>query len=451
MSDAPRDQNRIPALLGELDDGSGSVAPLKVDAATGRLKVTATGSGLGSVTSVAMTVPTGLTVTGSPVTTSGTLAVALDTGYVIPLQSTLDAKMTNPMTTGGDLIYGGASGTPTRLANGLNGQVLTSSGGTSAPTWATPATGSVTTVSVVTANGVSGSVANATTTPAITLTLGAITPTSVNSVVISGSSTPTLAVTGTTAVSGTNTGDQLTFYAFAVSGQDTVTSAGDSVLTLVAGSNVTLTTDDTSKSVTISAAGGVSFGTEGQVPFVNAGGDDFQYSAGFAIDTGEAQTTLVLGTGGSDSATYGGRIYVQDAYASNALGGELRLRAGAGDGTGGGGILTIAAGRGGATNGTGGDVIVSAGAGGGGNADGGYLYLLGGLKSGSGSNGLVAFQDASTEWAAYIDTSALSGSRTLTLPNASGTLALQTAASGSFTTADAKTVTVVNGIITSIV
>ena len=72
----------------------------------------------------------------------------------------------------------------------------------------TLAGGSVTSVSVTTANGVSGSVATATTTPAISLTLGAITPTSVNSVTISGSATPTLAVTGTTTVSGSNTGDQ---------------------------------------------------------------------------------------------------------------------------------------------------------------------------------------------------------------------------------------------------
>lgn len=41
----------------------------------------------------------------------------------------------SPMTTGGDLIYGGASGTGTRLANGSSGQVLTSSGTTAAPTW----------------------------------------------------------------------------------------------------------------------------------------------------------------------------------------------------------------------------------------------------------------------------------------------------------------------------
>jgi|GEM_PF-4548865 len=38
----------------------------------------------GTVTSVGMTVPTGLTVTGSPITTSGTLAVGLQSGYSIP-------------------------------------------------------------------------------------------------------------------------------------------------------------------------------------------------------------------------------------------------------------------------------------------------------------------------------------------------------------------------------
>lgn len=41
----------------------------------------------------------------------------------------------SPMTTGGDLIYGGASGVGTRLANGTAGQVLTSNGTTLAPSW----------------------------------------------------------------------------------------------------------------------------------------------------------------------------------------------------------------------------------------------------------------------------------------------------------------------------
>ena len=38
----------------------------------------------GTVTSVAATVPTGLTVSGTPITTTGTLAIAYDTGYAIP-------------------------------------------------------------------------------------------------------------------------------------------------------------------------------------------------------------------------------------------------------------------------------------------------------------------------------------------------------------------------------
>lgn len=45
------------------------------------------------------------------------------------LNTTLAAKMTNPMTTAADLIYGGVSGAPTRLAVGSNGDCLIVSGG----------------------------------------------------------------------------------------------------------------------------------------------------------------------------------------------------------------------------------------------------------------------------------------------------------------------------------
>ena len=45
--------------------------------------------GGGTVTSVALTVPVGLTATGSPVTTSGTLAIGLQTGYAIPQTSAI--------------------------------------------------------------------------------------------------------------------------------------------------------------------------------------------------------------------------------------------------------------------------------------------------------------------------------------------------------------------------
>ena len=46
--------------------------------------------------------------------------------------------MTNPMTTQGDIIIGGSSGTPTRLAKGTAGQVLTMNSGATSPEWATP-------------------------------------------------------------------------------------------------------------------------------------------------------------------------------------------------------------------------------------------------------------------------------------------------------------------------
>lgn len=62
--------------------------------------------------------------------------------------------MSNPMTTGGDIIYGGASGVPTRLANGTSGQVLTSAGGTSAPSWTTSSSvGGMVKIAKVTTSG----------------------------------------------------------------------------------------------------------------------------------------------------------------------------------------------------------------------------------------------------------------------------------------------------------
>lgn len=54
----------------------------------------------------------------------------------------------SPMTTGGDLIYGGVAGAGTRLANGTAGQILQSNGTTVAPTWVTPSAGGGTVASV---------------------------------------------------------------------------------------------------------------------------------------------------------------------------------------------------------------------------------------------------------------------------------------------------------------
>lgn len=52
--------------------------------ASGSVVLVGTGTATGTVTSVAMSVPTGLSVSGTPITTSGTFAVSLASGYSIP-------------------------------------------------------------------------------------------------------------------------------------------------------------------------------------------------------------------------------------------------------------------------------------------------------------------------------------------------------------------------------
>ncbi|MBU1198385.1 MAG: hypothetical protein KJ685_00975 [Nanoarchaeota archaeon] len=67
-----------------------------------------TGDGSGSVTSVAMTVPTGLTISGTPITTSGTLALSLTAGYTIPTTTNitnLGTAYTHSQIAGGDSVH----------------------------------------------------------------------------------------------------------------------------------------------------------------------------------------------------------------------------------------------------------------------------------------------------------------------------------------------------------
>ncbi len=143
-----RDENTITVLGAVTDDASENIMMLRVDPTTKRLLVSATGTGAGTVTSISQ--GTGILLTPSPITTTGSVALATNIAPIATLGSALQSIRVNAGATALE-YYTPSSGT-----------------------------GTVTSVSVVTANGVSGSVATATTTPAITLTLGAITPTTVN-------------------------------------------------------------------------------------------------------------------------------------------------------------------------------------------------------------------------------------------------------------------------------
>jgi len=79
-----------------------------------------TDANTGTVTSVAMSVPTGLSVSGSPITSSGTLAVTFSSGYSIPTtasQTNWDTAYTNRITS---LTTTGSSGAATLISNTLN-------------------------------------------------------------------------------------------------------------------------------------------------------------------------------------------------------------------------------------------------------------------------------------------------------------------------------------------
>jgi hypothetical protein len=89
---------------------------------------------VGTVTSVAMTVPTGLSISGSPITSSGTLTVTFAAGYSIPTnasQTTWDTAYTNRITS---LTVTGSSGASTLISNTLNIPTYTLSGLGGVPT-----------------------------------------------------------------------------------------------------------------------------------------------------------------------------------------------------------------------------------------------------------------------------------------------------------------------------
>lgn len=145
--------------------------------------------------------------TGLPVTTGlANIATARILGRVTAVTGNVEIMTGSQTTTlldvfGPDSGAGGLKGLAPATVAGDATKFLKGNG-----TWAT--TGTVTSVAIGVNNGITVAGSPITSSGTITLGLGNITPTSVNSIVLSGSSTPTLAVTGTSSISGNNTGDQ---------------------------------------------------------------------------------------------------------------------------------------------------------------------------------------------------------------------------------------------------
>jgi hypothetical protein len=218
-----------------------------------------TTSGSGTVTSVAATVPTFLSVTGSPITTSGTLAIDYS-GTALPVLNGGTGTTTPALVAGSNISITGTW--PNQTINSSN------PGGT------------VTSVSVVSANGLAGTVANSTTTPAITLS------TSVSGL-LKGNGTAISA-----AVSGTD-------YAPATSGTSILYGNGSGGF-----NNVTIGSGVSFAAGTLSAtgAGGTVTSVAATVPaFLSVSGSPITTSGTLAISY--SGTALPIANGGTGQTT----------------------------------------------------------------------------------------------------------------------------------------------------
>jgi hypothetical protein len=80
---------------------AGTNISITTNATTDTITINSTDQFIGTVTSVAMSVPTGFTISGSPITSSGTLGLAFATGYSLPTdasQSNWDTAYNNSIT-----------------------------------------------------------------------------------------------------------------------------------------------------------------------------------------------------------------------------------------------------------------------------------------------------------------------------------------------------------------
>lgn len=279
----------------------------------------------GTVTSVAASGgTTGLTFTGSPITTSGTLTLGGTLAVV-------NGGTGQTSYTDGQLLIGNSTGNTLTKATLIAGANVTITNGpgsiTIAATGGGGGGGTVTSVSVVSANGLAGTVATATTTPAITLS------TTVTGIVKGNGTALSAAIAGTDYVApGAYTTSGLTMASSRLLGRTTAGTGAAEEISVAGG--LTLT-------------GGVLTGTSGTVtsvtgtaPVVSSGGSTPTISmaaastsvSGYLTSTdwntfnskGSGSVTSVSGTGTVSGLTLTGTV---TTTGSLTLGGTLSVTA----------------------------------------------------------------------------------------------------------------------------
>jgi hypothetical protein len=267
---------------------------------------------VGTVTSVGLSAPTGFSVSGSPVTSSGTLALSFASGYSLP---------TNVKQSNWDDAYTWVAAFPTQTGN--NGKFLTTDG--SSLSWAANPLGTVTSVamSVPTGLTVSGSPITTSGTLAVTLTAGYSIPTTANqstwttaynrsltSAAVTGTTTKTLTLNqqdgGTITASWTDINTDAVTSVFgrtgavvATEGDYTLTQLGDVTITSptsgqvlkyngTAWINDTDANTGTVTSVAMTVPTGLSIAGS---PITSSGTLAVTFAAGYSIPTNASQTT----------------------------------------------------------------------------------------------------------------------------------------------------------------
>jgi hypothetical protein len=262
-----------------------------------------TSSGLGTVTSVALTTPTGFSVAGSPITSAGTLAITFASGYSLPTtanQTNWDTAYTDRLKwDGGSTGLTAATGRSSLGATTLGSNLftITDPGAITFPrfnvnntvssltaadfrTAIGAGTGTVTSVGLAAGTGISVSGGPITGSGSITVTNSA--------------PDQMVVLTGGTGISTSGTYPNFTI----------TNSAPDQIVSLTAGSNVTIT--GTYPNFTIAASGGGGGGSGTVTSVAASGGTTGLTFTGSPITTSGTLTlggTLAIANGGTGATT----------------------------------------------------------------------------------------------------------------------------------------------------